>query len=340
MAPQNLQTRPIGALYTGGTFGMIPSHRGYVPSLDLPGRAEAALADREHPPIQWLDPETGPPITSSDITPAFWHQLATVIRRHAGEYAGFVVIHGTDTLAFTGSALSFLLADLDRPVVVTGARAPLGEPNSDATDNFLAGLHAAASEHNDAVGLVFGGQLLRANRASKRFGAPQAPFTSPHAAPLATFDQTLLWHDEPPAPKMALPAVQRRDARVAMIPVYPGITGATLRAVRDSGADALLLEAYPASVGPGSDADFVQAIRELTANGTVVAAVSQNQYGSVHLGRYASSTPLAEAGLIGGADMTREAALTKLHYLLCAEVAYDRITELFSSNLRGELTPA
>lgn len=331
---------PIGVLYTGGTFGMVPSDRGYTPSSDLPERAEAALAESDHPPLRWLDPETGSAINSADVTPTFWHRLAGAIRRNAEHCAGFVVIHGTDTLAYTGSALSFLLADLDRPVVVTGARAPLGEATSDARENLLTALHAAATPGNTTTGLAFGGRLLQANRSSKRFGIPGNPFTSPNAEALATFDADgLLWHQGPTHPSAPIPTLAGDSARAAMLPVYPGISGDTVRAVLDTGVDALLLETYPSGIGPGEDADFVAAISDASRSGVVVTAVSQNQYGGVHLGHYATSTPLAEAGLIGGADMTREAALTKLHYLINCDLGRDALIDAFRSNLRGELTP-
>ncbi|WP_171909952.1 asparaginase [Aquisalimonas asiatica] len=330
---------PVGVLYTGGTFGMVPSDRGYTPSSDLPERAQAALAGSNHPPLRWLDPGTGPAINSADVNPAFWHALAGTIRRNAAHCTGFVVIHGTDTLAFTGSALSFLLADLGRPVVVTGARAPLGEAASDARENLLTALHAAVSPGFTGTGLAFGGQLLQANRSSKRFGAPGQPFTSPNAAPLATFDGNALhWQRTLDTLEASLPVVTDYASRAAMLAVYPGISGDVIHGVVETGVHALLLETYPSGIGPGEDAAFVAAIDAATRRGVVVAAVSQNQYGGVRLGHYATSTPLAEAGLIGGADMTREAAFTKLHYLINCGLDRDAIIDAFQRNLCGELT--
>ncbi|MCC5857535.1 MAG: asparaginase [Ectothiorhodospiraceae bacterium] len=329
----------IGVLYTGGTFGMRPSDRGYEPSMDLPERVDHALSGESLPAIRWLDPDVGPPVGSSDITPAFWYRLAATIRRHAESLDGFVIIHGTDTLAYTGSALSFLLAGLDRPVVVTGARAPFGESGSDALDNFRGALAAAASGHVE-VTVAFNGLLLRANRSSKRFGTESHLFTAPHWPALATFTADgLHWNDNAAAPRWPRLPVARYQpgVQVALLCAYPGMDGNTVRALLGNGAAGLILEGYPSGIGPGGDGDFVAALAEADAAGIVLLGTSQAQYGTVRMGQYATSTPLAGAGLISGADLTREAALTKLHYLLCCDLDTGQRKALLHRNLQGEL---
>jgi L-asparaginase len=334
----------VGVIYTGGTFGMVASRDGYVPTTDLPERASAALeASGEHdlPAFEWLD-NPAPPVDSGSIVPRFWFELAQTIATAADHHDGFVVIHGTDTLAFTGSALSFLLAGLGRPVVVTGASRPLGESGSDALGNLVNALRVAAAEDCDEVTLAFGEQLLRANRATKRHGSAGTPFSSPALEPLARLGDRVEWQDVDPAPPAGeedVPAAAWGDSAVAFLSVYPGITGDVVRAVRDTGVGALVLEGYSAGIGPGGDADFVSAIAETVAAGIVVGAVSQSREGRVRLGKYAVSTPLAEAGLVGGDDMTREAAITKLHVLLSQGLDPATIAERFGLNLRGELTP-
>lgn len=331
----------IGILYTGGTFGMVRSERGYTPSADLPERADRALAAAGHkdlPRLRWLEHEAGPPVNSSDIQPAFWYRLAAAIQAHAHDCDGFVVVHGTDTLAYTGSALSFLLANLDRPVVVTGARAPLGEDGSDALANLVGSVRAVAAGVTCEVTLAFGGRLLRANRASKRFASRERVFDSPNAPPLARLGSRLEWTDAEPAPTLALPEGAAHDRGVAMLPMFPGVNGDMIRALVKQGAAALILEAYPAGVGPGGDADFVAAVRTAVQSGVIVVAVSQSRHGRITLGRYATSTPLADAGLIGGEDMTREAALAKLHWLLGTGLDSDVLRTHFGQNLRGELS--
>lgn len=333
-----------GILYTGGTFGMVPSPRGYEPSTDLPARVEAQVAGLDAagmPEIEWLTHAAGPPVNSSDIRPRFWYDIADAIREHAGRLDGFVVIHGTDTLANTGAALSFLLADVECPVVVTGASKPLGEEGSDAADNLRAALRICAAGRPTEVSLAFGSDLLRANRASKRYGEPGRLFDSPHVDPLARLDDDGIQLLDPDSLPVVdhLPAPAWRDVPIALLPVHPGLSASQVQAICDSGIEALVLEAYPAGVGPGNDPDFVAAIADAVDRGIVVAAVCQSRSGRIRLGRYAASTPLAEASVISGADMTREAALAKLHYLLAAGVSPRNAGELFGSNLRGELTP-
>ncbi|MDX1609486.1 MAG: asparaginase domain-containing protein [Halofilum sp. (in: g-proteobacteria)] len=341
--PARRQRPSIGVIYTGGTFGMVPSERGYVPTEDLPERAEAALRDHgpvELPAFDWID-SGQPAVDSGAIEPRFWFELAQVVAAAAEAHDGFVVVHGTDTLAYTGSALSFLLAGLERPVVVTGSSRPLGERGSDALDNLLHALRVAAAQDCHEVTLAFGERLLRANRATKRHGTAAEPFDSPCFPPLAELGHSIHWRRVEPPPAVEpgpLPRAAWGDTRVAMLPVHPGIEGNTIRALRETGIDALVLEGYAAGIGPGGNTDFVRSIRECTDAGIVCGAVSQSREGYVQLGRYALSTPLADAGLVGGADMTREAALTKLHYLLGQGLAASDVAAAFGRNLRGELS--
>lgn len=332
------QSAPVGILYTGGTFGMVASDQGYVPSTDLPQRAQAAFADTDLPELVWLDAATGPPVNSSDIGPRFWFTLAQTIREHRDQCVGFVVIHGTDTLAYTSSALAFLLADLDCPVVVTGARAPLGERDSDALDNLHDAIHAVAHGLSPEVTVAFAGRLLRGTRASKRHGSRAHVFATPDDDTLAHPVRSCAEPCHNALAPAKLPAPSVHDREVTLLPIYPGIPGDLVRAAVDRGIAALLLEAYPAGVGPGNDADFVAAVRDASERGVIVAAIPQSRLGSIRLGRYASSTPLANAGLLGGGDMTREAALGKLHWLLGTALSTADIRERFVHDQRGELT--
>jgi len=336
----------VGVIYTGGTFGMVASGHGLAPSHDLPTRAEDALATaHDTPPVSltWLD-HGWPPLASSDLVPAVWYDLARCIAE-ARTCDGFVVIHGTDTLAYTASALSYLLGGLGRPVVVTGASKPLGTPEGDALTHLADALRIAGCGIDSGVTVAFGRRLLRGNRTSKRFGTLERPFTSPCQQPLAD----LAAGETPAAAQPSqtewgdidgpnLPAVPA-PVRVGVLPVYPGIDGTTLTVSARAHPDALLLEGYAAGIGPGGDAGFVDAIRDATAAGTVVAAIADSAQGTVRMGHYASSTPLAEAGLVGGADMTREAALAKLHVSLCAGLDAAQVGAAFARDQCGELTP-
>lgn len=338
--------RPVGLIYTGGTFGMQQSRRGYVPSTDLPQRIERDVPElraSDMPPIEWIDHEAGPPLNSSDVAPPFWYALANTIRAHADRCRGFIVIHGTDTLAYTGSALSFLQPAGDRPVMVTGASRPLGEADSDAAQNLLNALRVIATTSTTETGIIFGDRLLRANRTTKRHGTFSQPFASPVCEPLAHIGERIEYRasaaSERPHAGHSGPPFDAGGIRVAMLPVYPGLDARTFDAVVDSGVQGIVLEAYPAGIGPGSDRMFVNAIANACARGLVVGAVSQARDGRIRMGRYATSTPLAEAGVISGADMTREAALTKLHVLLASGARPVAARDRFARNQQGELTP-
>lgn len=337
--------RPVGLIYTGGTFGMRQSDRGYEPTDDLPQRVERDVPELYAPgmpPVEWIEHEAGPPINSSDVTPPFWYALANTIRAHAERYRGFVVIHGTDTLAYTGSALAFIRPAGDRPVIVTGASRPLGEAGSDAAANLLNALRVIADAATTETGIVFGDRLLRANRTTKRHGNYGQPFTSPACDPLACIGERIEYRagadSERPATGSPVPVVHAGDVRVAMLPVYPGLDAKTVYAVVESGVHGIVLEAYPAGIGPGGDRAFVDALAAAHARGVVIGAVSQARDGRIRMGRYASSTPLVAAGVVSGADMTREAALAKLHVLLAGGATPESAREQFARNLQGELT--
>lgn len=336
----------VGVIYTGGTFGMVASEHGLAPSRDLPTRAEQALADDPAAPavtLKWLD-HGWLPLASADLTPAVWYDLARCIAEDRA-CDGFVVIHGTDTLAYTASALSYLLAGAGRPVVVTGASKPLGMPDGDALTHFSDALRVAACGVDSGVTVAFGRRLLRGNRTSKRFGTVAQPFTSPCEPALAD----LTGAAAPPASEPSIPdwgcidganlAAVHGPVRIGVLPVYPGIDGTTLAVSARTHPEALLLEGYAAGIGPGADTGFVDAIRDATAAGTVVAAIADSAQGTVRMGRYASSTPLAEVGLVGGGDMTREAALAKLQVSLCAGLNASQVATAFIRNQCGELTP-
>lgn len=337
--------RPVGLLYTGGTFGMKQSERGYEPSTDLPQRVERDIPELhapQMPSVEWIDHDAGPPINSSDVTPPFWYALANTIRAHAERCRGFIVIHGTDTLAYTGAALSFLRPAGDRPVIVTGSSSPLGEAGSDAAANLLNALRFIADAASTEAGIVFGDRLLRANRTTKRHGSLAEPFSSPACEPLARIGERIESRagadDECTSGGSTYPEIRAGDVRIAMLPVYPGLDARTFNAVVDSGVHGIVLEAYPAGIGPGSDYAFVDALANAHRRGVVVGAVSQARAGRIRLGYYASSTPLAAAGLVSGADMTREAALAKLHVLFAGGATPESARERFARNLQGELT--
>ena len=331
-------------LYTGGTLGMVPSAQGYVPAPDL-GRLMAARMPElraEGMPRHELV-EYGPPMDSANATRRFWYELSERIESLQGDYDGFVVIHGTDTLAYTASALSFLLARMDKPVVLTGAQIPLYEIRNDAQANLLAAILVASLGRVSGASVVFGRRLLRANRTTKIRSTALDAFESPGFPALAALGTEIRFRDLKEAPP-AVPAswFERpayRPQSIAVVPVYPGIPPGVIQALVDTGLQGLILECYGMGNAPHADTALLGAIRAAVESGTVIVAISQCLEGSVSLRAYAAGSALADCGVIGGFDMTREAAFAKLHYLFARGLAPQEVARRMPENLRGELTP-
>jgi L-asparaginase len=324
----------IYVAYVGGTIGMKDTGSGYAP---VPGHLSTQLRDRPELPELSLG-EYEPLLDSANARPGDWLRIAQDIARHRDEYDGFVVLHGTDTMAYTASALAFLLRGLGKPVVVTGSQIPLGVLRSDGRQNFTTAALVAARDDVEEVCLVFGSKILRGCRALKSSASGFEAFDSPNLPPLGEagveieIDAARLRAPEPR--EIALP--NNLDAPVAQLRLYPGMPARLLEAAME-GARALVLEAYGAGTVPGDPA-LLETLARGTSRGVVVAVVSQCVDGRVDLGAYATSAPLIAAGAVGGLDMTTEAAYAKLVVLLSEGRDPDEVRNLFTTDLAGELT--
>ena len=338
-----MSRKRIRIVYTGGTFGMQPSARGYVPGRDLERLVRARLPELGAAglPAYEID-EYDEPLDSANAAPGDWFDLAARIEASDRDADGFVVIHGTDTLAYTASALSFLLAGLGKPVVVTGSQIPLCEPRSDAPNNLLAALEAIDKGGIEEVAVAFGRHLLRGNRTTKVNATELDAFASPNFPPLAEIGTALRFAGLPPPPRHALLAGRRParpEGRIAVLRLFPGIAGALIDALVDAGTDGLVLRCYGVGTAPSADPAFLRALGRASAAGLVVVAVSQCQEGNVALGHYAAGAALADAGVVSGYDMTTETALAKLHTLFALGLARDEVARYLQESLCGELTP-
>jgi L-asparaginase len=314
---------------------------GYAP---VPGYLTTGVRDRPElhaPEVPELTiAEYEPLLDSSNARPSDWLRIARDIAEHRDGYDGFVVLHGTDTMAYTASALAFLLRGLGKPVIVTGSQIPLGVLRSDGRQNFLTAVLVAARDDVREVCLVFGSRILRGARATKMSASGFDAFASPNVPPLGAagieieVDAAHLRPSEPGA--IGLPLAL--DAPVNLLRLYPGIPAALLRAAMAEPAQGLLLEAYGAGNVPDANAELLEALAEGATRGVVVAVVSQCVDGRVDLGAYATSAPLIKAGAVGGLDMTTEAAYAKLVVLLSEGRDPDDVRELFALDLVGELT--
>ena len=334
----------VCVIYTGGTLGMVPSAQGYVPATDLDRLLAAKMPELTAagmPRCELVD--YGPPIDSANVLPAFWFALAERVAELEADYDGVVIIHGTDTLAYTASALSFLLARVAKPVVLTGAQIPLAEIRNDAHANLLSAILIASLGRTSETGVVFGRRLLRANRTTKIRSTALDAFDSPGYPPLAELGTEIRFREvteAPPAePASWFDRPAYRPTNVAVLPVFPGLRADVVTAVVEAGLEGLVLECYGLGTAPDRDDDLMGAIREAVDGGVVTVAISQCLEGSVSLRTYAAGSALADCGVISGFDMTREAAFTKLHYLFARGLARDEVARRMQQNLRGELSP-
>nr|WP_272890565.1 asparaginase [Stutzerimonas stutzeri] len=315
-------------LYTGGTIGMQQSAAGLMPASGFEARMRAQQACEPGPLPEWSFQELQPLLDSADMQPVHWLQMATTIRDAVaqGRCDAVLLLHGTDTLAYSAAALSFLLLDLPEPVLLTGAMLPAGSEGSDAWPNLFGALRALQAGRVQGVRLFFNDVLLHGARVSKlRSDAFDAFAEAPRQRLAAATSER---------PPVLLP---QHPAHVVVLPLYPGVGAAQIRALVASGAQALLLECYGSGTGPAGDLDFVDALRSAHGQGVVLAAISQCPGGHVDFGIYATGSGLRDAGLISGGGMTREAALGKLFALLSAGLDQAQVEHWFCRDLCGEM---
>ena len=327
--------------HTGGTVGMRRGPGGYEPA---PGHLVGLLAGLpelsapELPETQLI--EFDPLLDSADMAPSDWLRVARLIASRYAEFDGFVVLHGTDTLAYTAAALSFLLEGLGKPVVVTGSQLPLGEVRSDARDNLVGALLVAAAGAIREVSVCFGGLVMRGNRVTKVSSTGFAAFDSPNHPPLARLGVTIEPGPAAPRPPQDGPlrVADLAPVSVAALRLFPGITPDLVANVLRPPLAGLVLETYGAGNAPGRDPALLEAIAAAVERGVVVVNTTQCLRGGVDMDGYATGSALRRVGVVSGADMTPEAALAKLIWLLGQGLEPALVRELAARDLRGELT--
>ncbi|WP_205742477.1 asparaginase [Halomonas borealis] len=338
-------------IYTGGTLGMVESPDGLVPGHDIEPRLRRALASL--PPARRAELAdfrviaTPTPIDSSAATPLDWQRLAELIAKHYSEAAGIVVIHGTDTLAWTAASLAYQLQGLDRPVVLTGAMQPLEAPGSDALANVEAALRFAAEPRLQEVAIGFAGRLLRGVRSRKWQTHEADAFTSPNHPPLGDWveDEAVLYpeqglqHHQRGAPRFELLDYTPLAAgAVPRIVLWPGLAAWQLEAwLLDDRVKGALLEVWGGGNLP-DDPRLAGVLAQACGEGKLLAAISQCPHGAAAIGTYAAGQALSDAGVLSGDDMTPEAAVTKLIHLLAQPLPDEERRRRFLTPLVGERT--
>ncbi|HEX7831739.1 MAG TPA: asparaginase [Thermoanaerobaculia bacterium] len=330
-------------VYTGGTIGMRRRRPGYVPEPGyLQEQMSSTMPELRHESMpSYTIHEYDPLLDSSNMTPREWVKIARDVEANYDRYDGFIVLHGTDTMAYTASALPFLLGNLRKPVIITGSQIPLCEIRNDARENLITSLMLAANYAIPEVCLYFGGKLLRGCRATKVSADGFAAFDSPNFPPLGNvgIDIEVNW-DLVRAARGAKKLVVKELKRpvVSALRLFPGISPELVRNVLRPPLQGLVLEAYGVGNGPDQDREFIDALREAVDRGVVIVDCTQCLEGTVDLHEYAAGSALARAGVISGFDMTAEAALAKLYYLWGLGYSSPRVKEEMQKDLRGELT--
>jgi len=288
-----------------------------------------------------------PLIDSSDTNPDFWIRLAQLIKEEYDMYDGFVVLHGTDTMAFTASALSFLLENLSKPVILTGSQLPLGVIRTDGRRNILNSIAIAAEHVNgepviQEVCIYFQNNLYRGNRAFKDDASRFNAFSSPNFHKLADVNTNVEFHTSDALrhdPSKPFVVHDKMDDNVAILKLFPGIRPDRLAAFFDiPGLRAVVMETFGVGNAPTSP-DFTAMMKAAVDKGIVVVNITQcKNGGAVEMGRYMTGKGLANAGVVSGHDMTTEAAITKLMFLLGQNLSMEEMKSQIEHSLRGELT--
>jgi len=340
-------------IYTGGTIGMNRNPQtGALEPFDFEQLLSSVpelgqLTSIHHSPLTIDHYQFNPPIDSSDMSPRLWTDLVHIISDHYDQYDGFVILHGTDTMAYTASALSFMLQNLTKPVILTGSQLPIGQLRTDGKENLITSIEIASARHDDGTAMVpevciyFSGHLMRGNRTTKQSADEFNAFESFNYPHLADAGVQISYHEElihrPDFGKPMVPQF-RLDTNVIIFSLFPGVREDLIRhIIATPGLRSIVMRTFGSGNAPRSPW-LLNALREAARCGKVVVNISQCMQGCVEMSRYDTGYQLKEAGVISGRNSTVEAAVTKLMYL---QGKYDDdaiVRKLMNESICGEMS--
>ncbi|RNI27440.1 type I asparaginase [Rufibacter immobilis] len=332
-------------IYTGGTIGMVSDKEDqHLVPFDFSEVIHRVPEMRQFK-VMLTVLSLDPPIDSSNVGVEHWVKLAQVIQVNYHEYDGFVILHGTDTMAYSASALSFLLENLSKPVIFTGAQVPIGRMRTDARRNLITAMEIASAYKVGKplvpeVCIFFNTVLLRGNRSTKVESRHFNAFHSGKYPELAKagidieYDETAIL----PPPSAPLRIFQDLESQVAVLKLFPGINPSVVKAILEAeGLKGVVLETFGAGNAP-TYPWFLTLLREAIERGITILNVSQCEEGEVHQGQYETSKYLKDMGVVGGSDLSTEAAVTKLMFVLAQDLTREEIATALTTDLRGEMS--
>ncbi|VTQ04425.1 asparaginase [Sphingobacterium daejeonense] len=334
----------IFIIYTGGTIGMVQdSETGTFIPFDF------ELIEKNLPDLSRLNYKLtvhsfDPIIDSSNMRPSIWLEMAKIIRDNYELYDGFVILHGSDTMAFSASMLSFLLEGLQKPIIFSGSQLPIGEIRTDARENLMTALEIASAKRDgisiiQEVCILFDNKLFRGNRSFKYNSDKFEAFRSPNFPVLAEAGIHIRYNDEVLVNNAGQEFIchYHIDNRVGVLKLFPGISKDTIEAVLNSNVRSIVMETF-GSGNTMTDSWFLELLENAIKSGKNILDISQCKVGSVELGRYETSQGLKSIGVLNGYDMTFETAVTKLMYLQGELEGQEDVAHWVQQSLRGELT--
>jgi L-asparaginase len=328
-------------IHTGGTIGMRKTPNGYAPEQGFLKEIFGDITKLYDPSMpDWELLELSPLLDSSNMTVLDWNRIGTIIEEHYKAFDGFVILHGTDTMAYTASALSFSLENLDKPVIITGSQIPLCEVRSDALDNLLTSIMIAAEGIVREVALFFNDKLMRGNRCTKLSTEDLDAFCSPNFPALAEVGTKIKYNEMIPQriSRKAFRVQPLERIPIGIIKVFPGIQFDLFEEIMTESLKGIVLETFGAGNIPGSVDAILPIIQKAYENGTVLVVCSQCIKGAVSLGTYETSSALKNAGAVCAYDMTTEAAVAKLYYLFSCGLDGKAVKKMMEADIAGELS--